>query len=211
MRNADASDAITANRTPEMFTSRRRKRLELMSEERERTARRGSGEGKGPVTNETKPYAGHGALRKLLARRKQESTEEEPKPEPEDRDADLPTTSDSIAPPPTVNDEPSLPPVPVPTGPDLFAPSTNSSLERGSSLRVGRTISSRKHIHRPSPLQRPSTSTSKFSAIYEDDGDDAMGEAAKTDSIPQLFSEPVGFTFAKDVSLSVGFRSHLVN
>jgi nucleoporin NUP1 len=202
MRTSDATEALTANRTPEMFASRRRKRLELMSEERERTAKRGAGEGKVTVTNETKPYAGDGALRKLLARRKQETTEEEqPKLEPETRSVDLSVKSNRILPTSIVNDVPPPPPLPVPTGPDFFAPTTNSSLEGGSSLRVGRTISSRKHIHRPSPLQRPSTS--KFSAVYEEEGDDVMGDTAKVDSVPQLFAEPVGFSFAKDVSLCV--------
>lgn len=208
MRPSDDSEALTANRTPEMFASRRRKRLELMSEERERNAKRGAGEAKVPVTNETKPYAGGGALRKLLARRKQETSEEEqPKPEPETGGADLPAIpagSNPTPPVPVVSDIPPPPP-PLPTGPDLFAPSANPLLEGGSSLRVGRTISSRKHIHRPSPLQRPSTS--KFSAIYEDDGDDAMGDMARADPVPQLFAEPVGFSFAKEVSLAIGFLS----
>jgi nucleoporin NUP1 len=90
------------------------------------------------------------------------------------------------------------------SGPDWSATVSGSSASTsGSSLRVGRVKTSRNHIQRPS--------RARFSAVYEDDGDDNMEddgnrrtereeleEAARK---APLFSIPKGFSFANDTSV----------
>ena len=66
MRSSNLPASITATTTPDMFKCRR---LHLILMQDERLGKR---TGKSPVVNETKPYAGQGGMRKLLARRKLE-------------------------------------------------------------------------------------------------------------------------------------------
>ncbi|KAJ7702417.1 hypothetical protein B0H17DRAFT_145956 [Mycena rosella] len=144
--------------------------------------------------NETKPYAGEGGMKKLLARRMKEVEEDE-----EDGSYSNELSED----PRPIGREPPqpLPPPPVPS--DWQQTAASQPASSGSSLRVGRTKTSRTHIARPG---RPST---KFSAAFEDEIDEFMDdgedlerqkerqeleEAAKR--LP-VFEVAPGFSFAK--------------
>ena len=77
-----------------------------------------------------------------------------------------------------------------------------------SSLRVGRLKSSRNHIDRPKAKGRGG---GRFSALYEEDEEDAMDDGSKQESPKKLpaWAPPPGFSFAKDVrafALSVDNR-----
>ncbi|PPQ66838.1 hypothetical protein CVT26_009617 [Gymnopilus dilepis] len=194
LRSSNIPASVAAATTPDLFKSRRSSRLILMQDDRDRPGRRSAG--KSPVVNETKPYAGEGGMKKLLARRKQEEEEEGGK-EPESTPAEEPTPR-----PRQTSPTPVAPP-PAPPASDWFSTATSAPPASGSSLRVGRTKISRNHIQRPS---RPSKA--RFSAVYEEDADDAMDddetrqkeremleEAAKK---APVFNIPADFSFAKD-------------
>jgi nucleoporin NUP1 len=182
------ADSITANVIPDMFKSRRASRPVLISDDREKS----NAKKNGPIVNETKPYAGQGGMKKLLARAKLEA-EKEMANEKDDGQTIVEVSEPPLPPPP---------PPPLVTS-DWFnnAVSGTSASSSGSSLRVGRQKTSRHHFQRPSK--------SRFSAVYEDEGDDAMedDERAKerrmleeaATKVP-VFKVPSGFTFAKDVS-----------
>ncbi|KAG5645041.1 hypothetical protein DXG03_007220 [Asterophora parasitica] len=187
-----------------LFKSRRSSHLVLMQDDKHasRLGRRVSGP---PVVNGTKPYAGEGGMKKLLARRKQEADDEYDdnlhRDEKDHMDDGLQKPDTKVTKP--VPDVP--PPLPLPTKADWFSTNAGSAVGT-SSLRVGRT-KARSHIARPA---RPSKT--KFSAAYEDDDfmdDDeldpeaierkqereALEEAAKRAPIFQI---PEGFSFAKE-------------
>jgi nucleoporin NUP1 len=151
--------------------------------------------------NETKPYAGEGGMKKLLARAKLEAEKERA-----DEKDDGGQSVDASKEPKLLNQFGTF---------AIAAPSCGLRLVQkcclwhfctsssGSSLRVGRQKTSRAHIQRPSK--------SRFSAVYEDEGDDSMedDERAKERRMLQeaatkvpVFNIPSGFTFAKDVSCS---------
>jgi len=190
------ADLITSNVIPDMFKSRRASRPILMSDDRDKSSVKKK---KGPVVNETKPYAGEGGMKKLLARAKLEA-EKERADEKDDGGQSMDNSKEGASEPPLVP----LPPPPSLIASDWFksAVSGTSASSSGSSLRVGRQKTSRNHIQRPSK--------SRFSAVYEDEGDDAMDdervkerrmlEEAAT-KVP-IFNISSGFTFAKDVSCS---------
>lgn len=197
MRSSNLPASITATKTPDMFKSRRSANLVLMQDDRDRNGRRVSGSGKSPLVNETKPYAGEGGMKKLLARRKQEEEEEEEENDLKERDDEESTPrAREPSPSPAV---PTLIP-PIPSGSDWFSTAvTDSGPASGSSLRVGRAKTSRNHIQRPSKT--------RFSAVYDEEADDAIDdegqkerqmleEAAK--KVP-VFQIPAGFSFAKAV------------
>lgn len=184
------ADVITATVIPDMFKSRRASRLMLMPDDRESHAKN-----KVPIVNGTKPYAGEGGMKKLLARAKLEAEKEK-----DDVVQKMDSIREEISQPSPV---PLLPP-PPPTASDWFeSVSGTSAPSSGSSLRVGRQKTSRNHIQRPAK--------SRFSAVYEDEGEDAteddekarnrhmLEEAAK--KVP-IFNIPSGFSFAMDVSRS---------
>ena len=204
-RMRTGSDSITAKVIPDMFRSRRSSRLVLMSDDRS-----GAKKNKGPVVNETKPYAGEGGMKKLLARAKLEAEKEKEK-EKENENENGGRTGSAIGEEPA-SLEPSLPSsaLPPPPASDWFKSAVaGAPASSGSSLRVGRQKTSRNHIQRPSK--------SRFSAVYEDEGDDtmedddkakerqALEEAAK--KVP-VFNIPAGFSFAKEVSAYVLFFIH---
>ncbi|KAJ7093128.1 hypothetical protein C8R44DRAFT_990041 [Mycena epipterygia] len=199
----------------DMFRPRRSSQLLLMRDDR-RTSGSGrkssygfldaeepkekEGKTKKAKVNETKPYAGEGGMKKLLARRMkevQEGEEEEPEAhgkEPAgDADESQRETSQSLPLPPAI--------------PDWQKADSSQPASSGSSLRVGRTKTSRTHIARPG---RPSK---KFSAAFEDEIDDFMDdgedlerqkerqeleEAAKR--LP-VFEVAPGFSFAKEANV----------
>ena len=186
-----------------------------MQDDRDRLGRK---TGKSPVVNETKPYAGEGGMKKLLARRKLEEdielgndqndkADRKDKGNQEDR-ADQRAKETGLM----NGDTPhyNLPPLTAASlsgnksGSDWFATAS------GSSLRVGRVKTSRNHIQRPS--------RARFSAVYDDDVDDSMEddgsrrnereeleEAARK---APLFNIPHGFSFANDTSVCYFLSFH---
>jgi nucleoporin NUP1 len=212
MRSSNLPASITATTTPDMFKSRRPSHLILMQDDKDRQM------GKRPVMNETKPYAGEGGMKKLLARRKLEEdleVENDQKDKADRKDKD---GQENQADPMAKETGPmdgnishyNLHPLPATSlsgnkpSPDWFATVSGSSASTtGSSLRVGREKTSRNHIQRPS--------RARFSAVYEDDVDDSMEddinrrtereeleEAARK---APLFNIPKDFSFANDTSV----------
>jgi nucleoporin NUP1 len=178
-----------------------------------------------PVVNGTKPYAGEGGMKKLLARRRMEAEKhgEEPfgsggaEEELQARSVDghashagstLSDGSDDLH-----MGVHSIRPSshPLPASKDWYSPSAASSMPTPasvSSLRVGR-IKTRAHIARP--IARPMKT--KFSAAYEDDDSMDGTEVLRDESEKQLeremldeaakrapaFKIPETFSFAKEV------------
>ena len=212
MRSSNLPASITATTTPDMFKSRRPSHLILMQDDKDRQM------GKRPVVNETKPYAGEGGMKKLLARRKLEEdleVENDQKDEADRKDKDgQDNQADSMVKETGSMDGDishyNLPPLPAASlsgnkpSPDWFSTASGSSASTaGSSLRVGRVKTSRNHIQRPS--------RARFSAVYEDDVDDSMEddinrrtereeleEAARK---APLFNISKDFSFANDTSV----------
>ncbi|KAF5386936.1 hypothetical protein D9615_001713 [Tricholomella constricta] len=209
-----SSNIPSTSSSSDLFKSRRASHLVLMQDDK-RTSRLGrkvSGKNEPPLVNGTKPYAGEGGMKKLLARRKQEAEDEDhnnhgsilTKDDGDYMDDGVRKPDAEVAsrvePAPTIP-----PPLPPPTKTDWFSTNVSSSAAT-SSLRVGRT-KARSHIARPA---RPSKT--KFSAAYDDDDamDDvdldpeaierkkereALEEAAKAAPVFQI---PEGFSFAKE-------------
>ncbi|KAF8906049.1 hypothetical protein CPB84DRAFT_546328 [Gymnopilus junonius] len=123
--------SIAASTTPDLFKSRRSSKLILMQDDRERVAARSSG--KSPLVNETKPYAGEGGMKKLLARRKLEEEEEEGK------ETKIVQTDEPAPPPRRPSPSPSAPPpVPPPPPPsDWFSTATSASSASGRHSALG--------------------------------------------------------------------------
>ncbi|KAF4615306.1 hypothetical protein D9613_002849 [Agrocybe pediades] len=194
LRTSNMPASIVASTTPDMFKSRRSAHLVLMQDEKERPGRRVAGSSKTPVVNDTKPYAGEGGMKKLLARRRQEEEEEGDKDEQGKEKAQTTETKEQVE----AESAQNLPP---PPSTDWFAVASSDFLPSGSgsSLRVGRAKTSRNHIQRP-PKNR-------FSAVYEDDPEDKDEDSAQSEEkkileeaakkVP-VFNIPEGFTFAKD-------------
>ena len=187
-----------------------------MQDDKDQLARK---TGKSPVVNETKPYAGEGGMKKLLARRKLEEdfkneNDQRNKVDHQDKDGQK-DQADRMAKEAHSKDSNTshhnLPPLPAASlsgnksGTNWFAGASTS----GSSLRVGRVKTSRNHIQRPS--------RTKFSAIYEDDGDDNMEDDNRRSEREELeeaarrapvFTIPKGFSFANDTSVRYFCFSH---
>ena len=182
--------------TADMFKSRRSGKLILMNEEEKASVKTAS---KNAHAKDTKPYAGAGGMKKLLARRKLETVDESSplKEQTVQTDDAMDESSRQSSPPPPTPPEPSK----DKPSQDWYTAAAGTSSSTGSSLRVGRTKTSRNHIDRPN--------RKKFSAAFEE-GDDAMdgedltlkrdikvlGEPAKK---PPVFSIPPGFSFSKEV------------
>jgi nucleoporin NUP1 len=153
-----------------------------MQDDRDRLGRKVSGPGKSPVVNETKPYAGEGGMKKLLARRKLELEEGE------ENDQSKDTSSISV----------SLDLVP---GSDRFSTVASAPGERSLNLRVGRSQSFRSH---PRPYK------ANFSAKFDEEPDDASEKANyQRQKHREMLKEaakkapaelPTDFSFAKNVS-----------
>lgn len=225
-----SSNLIAASASTDLFKSRRKFNLVLMQDD-ERVSRLGRKSSVKrdvrdvPLVNETKPYAGEGGMKKLLARRRMEAEKYNQKQEvcgSEDADQKvqaLGVDDHSSGARPALNDEsdelhagldsirPSSHPLPTSKGWYQTASSPYTSAPV-SSLRVGRT-KTRAHIVRP--IARPMKT--KFSAAYEDDDSmddietpqgenekqvdrEVLEEAAKR---APIFKIPEGFSFAKEV------------
>jgi nucleoporin NUP1 len=177
------------------------------------------GRTRGREVNGTKPYAGEGGLKKLLARRKLEEEDERRKEKAQAMD-DGREDEDEV--PPVKNQgrlyqaesagektdlaienrQQDVPPTVLPVPTFGSSTSTPANYEK-SSLRVSRTRTSRNHISRPT-----SRSNNRFSAVYdEEESDDQMLEEKSADQIAledaakkvPVFQVPIGFSFAKEV------------
>jgi hypothetical protein len=178
-----------------------------MSDDRERSEKKTN---KKAVVNDTKPYAGEGGLKKLLARAKRDAEKEKDNFEVAISVKDAMTEGIPRSEQPLPSLVPPAPSVPS----DWFTSGASTPSSGGSSLRVGRQKTSRNHIQRPAAR----LSKSRFSAVYDEEGegDDVMEdndrvkerhmleEAAK--NVP-IFKIPDGFSFAKDVRLLSPFIS----
>ncbi|KAF9475681.1 hypothetical protein BDN70DRAFT_227018 [Pholiota conissans] len=196
MRFKNLPASVTATTTPDMFKSRRRSNLILMQDDKDRSSRKISGSGQSLVVNRTKPYAGEGGMKKLLARRKQEAEEENVQKEDEKDTTDNYNTPHARHSPPTVAHDVAEPP--VPSGADWFSTAVSTpSIISGSFLRVGRSTN-RSHLARPAKA--------RFSAKYDEDVDAEEAEDERTERRPEmakeaaqlisLFKEPTGFSFS---------------
>ncbi|KAJ3482131.1 hypothetical protein NLI96_g7180 [Meripilus lineatus] len=192
---------------PDMFKLKRTHPPVLMRGDRDERPRLGMSEKPGAKRKakddgkSTKPYSGQGGMKKLLARRRKE--EEEEKREAAAAEAE----EESVSSPTKVVEEEEIKepdPIVFNPPPEEEAPPARAGGRGQSSLRIGRTRTSRNHA--PAIQSR---SRNRFSAVYEDDGDDQMGEEGKAEAstqtvdsapIPQLFKPPVGFSFANNVS-----------
>ncbi|KAK7023853.1 hypothetical protein R3P38DRAFT_2954549 [Favolaschia claudopus] len=209
---APASPNATKTTDPsDMFRPRRSSQLLLMRDDRRASSgktgypfldaeddKEKESKSKKPKVNDTKPYAGEGGMKKLLARRMKEVQD--------DGNENLDIFQDSTE----QTDEAGLESSPLPPPPMTSATwqkSESSSASSGSSLRVGRTKTSRSHLSRP---VRPSK---KFSAAF-DDLDESMDDAQEEERrkereeleeaasrLPK-FEVPAGFTFAKGSNLT---------
>jgi nucleoporin NUP1 len=211
MRSSNLPASIIATTTPDMFKCRRPSHLILMQDEKDWLVRKA---GKSPVVNETKPYAGEGGMKKLLARRKLEEdleleNDQNDKADRKDKGSQE-DRADQMAEENGDTSHYNLPPLTAASlsgnksGSDWFATASGSSASiSGSSLRVGRVKTSRNHIQRPS--------RARFSAVYEDDLDDNMEDdenrRAEREELEEaarkvpLFSVAHGFSFANDTSV----------
>nr|GAT55472.1 predicted protein [Mycena chlorophos] len=207
LRGGPSADSVARPSDPsDLFRPRRASQLLLMRDDR-RASRLGRKsaefgflepekpkEREGKKVNETKPYAGEGGMKKLLARRQKEVEEEV-----EGDSASPPKLNESAK--PIRRSEPAPIPASSPwTIPDVPPPAAKS----GSSLRVGRE-KTRTHFVRPAA--RP---TKKFSAAYEEEAEDPMDDAEELErqrekqeleeaakKLP-TFNVPAGFSFAKE-------------
>ena len=180
MEHVATSDNIT-----DMFRRRPSKLIPMFDDDgvevksKKKSKKKGKSEDE---LNDTKPYAGEGGMRRLLAKRREEEEEARRRDEKE---------AERLA----------LPPARPSSHKDDWLSLANAGAKEKqrpteSSLRVGRTLTERKHIHRPGPL---GPVRSKFSATYEEEEDmgdsdekQMLEEAAKR--IP-IFDIPKDFTF----------------
>jgi nucleoporin NUP1 len=177
---------------PDMFKPKlRRSHMPiLMHSEKDEKPR--LGKSKRREVNGSKPYAGEGGMKKLLARRKLEEEDERRK------EYNAESTGEKTVSTAEKRQQQNSTPV-LTFGSSI---DTTASYEK-SSLRVGRTRTSRNHISRPA-----SRSNNRFSAVYdEEESDDQMLEVKSADQIASeeaakkvpAFGVPAGFSFAKEV------------
>ncbi len=198
---------------PDMFKPKKARATVLMHD-RERKPRLGMAD-KGDAKDKTedlksvKPYAGRGGMKKLLAKRRLEEQEEQKEArlmrlsviEEDEEETELQKKAEDL------NDkfmkefeQPVGQPEPEPPRPTIGG-------REQSSLRVGRTRTSRNHIARPQARPRGG----RFSAVMEDE-DDAMDDDGTREAERKMLEEaakkaptfnvPAGFSFAKDVRTS---------
>ncbi|KAJ6488685.1 hypothetical protein C8R47DRAFT_978540 [Mycena vitilis] len=177
----------------DMFRPRRSSQLLLMRDDRRASA---SGRKSKAKVNETKPYAGEGGMKKLLARRMKEVEDEEVEDTEVMREKDPAEGFE--------RSEPSQPSRHAPEPSNWQKTVSSQPASSGSSLRVGRTKTSRAHLTRPIKASR------KFSAVFEEDIDESMedGENLERQKEHQALEEaarrlpafevPAGFSFAKE-------------
>ncbi|KAI0646802.1 hypothetical protein C8Q79DRAFT_1008969 [Trametes meyenii] len=194
---------------PDMFKPKKTHAPVLMRSERERKPRLGTSERlqEDEQPTASKPYAGRGGMKKMLAKRKMEEQEERER----ERASAIETDQDEEADgphkpaykPPSEKDEVEIQKVPdvsLPP-PEPAQPVRPVGGREQSSLRVGRPRMSRNHIARPMSKAR-----NRFSAVFdEDDGEDYMLDEKSEQTtveepkkMPTLFESPKGFSFAQE-------------
>lgn len=185
---------------PDMFKPKKAHAPVLMHSDRDRAhkPRLGTAEKKGKKKEKVeevapKPYAGRGGMKKMLARRKREEQAELEK----ERENAIEEDQDEVAIGENAAFEAPKETSRLPSPPVVTAPSSRPVGGREqSSLRVGRTRTSRNHIARP-----VSKAKNRFSAAFdEDEGEEANEESREEEpkKLPTLFESPKGFTFAQD-------------
>ncbi|KAF4578613.1 hypothetical protein EYR36_000420 [Pleurotus pulmonarius] len=223
--NGLISGSTSGSTGPDLF--RRRNPLILMNDRERGGRRKGDRESskrdkkhkRTREVNETKPYAGAGGMKKLLARARAENVDEFRNAPNETGKDESSTAMDKDKQKVEVDeevqtDDNDVPPLPSSDWYSIASRPTQAGPSLGSSLRVGRSKISRNHIARPAaPIgKRPN----KFSAVYEDevmDGDDDAKDAAAFESddrqkerieleeaakrVP-VFNPPPSFSFAKE-------------
>lgn len=194
---------------PDMFKPKQSRAPVLMRNERERKPRLGTSEklSEDEQPTASKPYAGRGGMKKMLAKRKMEEREERERERASaietDQDEEVDGPHKSAPKPVEPENIPAQKIAPPATLPEAAPPMRPVGGREQSSLRVGRTRTSRNHIARPI-----SKASNRFSAAFdEDEGDDAMFDenreqaaAEEPKKLPTLFESPKGFTFAPEVS-----------
>ncbi|KAI1790766.1 hypothetical protein LXA43DRAFT_470871 [Ganoderma leucocontextum] len=190
---------------PDMFKPKKSHAPVLMhsDSDRARKPRLGTAEKKGKKKEKVeevvapKPYAGRGGMKKMLARRKREEQVELEREreyaieEDQDEVAQLVSEKSTFEAPKGTPSLPSPPAVPAPSSRPVGG-------REQSSLRVGRTRTSRNHIARP-----VSKAKNRFSAAFdEDEGEEANEETREEEpkKLPTLFESPKGFTFAQNTA-----------
>ncbi|PSR88866.1 hypothetical protein PHLCEN_2v5015 [Hermanssonia centrifuga] len=197
---------------PDMFKPKKARATVLMHD-RERKPRLGmadKGDAKDKIEEDlksVKPYAGRGGMKKLLAKRRLEEQEEQKEArlmrlsviEEDEEETESQRKAEDL------NDKfmkEFEQPVQQPE-PELPRPTIGGREQ--SSLRVGRTRTSRNHIARPQARPRGG----RFSAVMEDE-DDAMDDDGTREAERKMLEEaakkaptfnvPAGFSFAKDTT-----------
>ncbi|KAK0448383.1 uncharacterized protein EV420DRAFT_856969 [Desarmillaria tabescens] len=162
---------------------------------------------KAKVANHTKPYAGDAGIKKHLARSRNANVEEETASSKGELNGDVSMNEDrpSSETLPEINKDREELKLPDSQPKTSKATEKQSTMPSSSSLRVGRTFTSRNHIDRPS---RPGKHG--FSAVYDDGEEERREEESKKERemmeeaakhVP-MFNIPAGFNFAKDTDKS---------
>ena len=199
-----STEQVASSSVPDLFKSRRTSKLVLIHDEK-RSTRLGAkhvDSRKAPVVNDTKPYAGEGGMKKLLARHKYDIgvDEEQDVQDTEDKGMDDDAQVELSRKSETGKGTSA-------TKTDWFAAAStiDRPLNTTSSLRVGRD-KKRNHIARPkAKLVKP-----KFSAAFDEDGDDVMDDGINDEKEKAgkeevsgnrfIFTPPPGFSFVQNVS-----------
>ena len=145
-----------------------------------------------------KPYAGRGGMKKLLEKRRLEKDEERERAKSDAIETDVDEVAETNR-RATALDEKLVQELEKPLEPESQSSRPFVQGREQSSLRVGRQRTGRNHIARPQTKAR----AGRFSAIYEDEDEDAMDDGSKTESTrpKPMFEPPPGFSFAKPVRI----------
>ncbi|KZP23714.1 hypothetical protein FIBSPDRAFT_951928, partial [Athelia psychrophila] len=186
---------------PDMFKPKpKRSNTPILMQDHDDKPRLGRAKGKDAV-NGTKPYAGEGGMKKMLARRRMEAAEEKRQERADAMEDDLSNedTTEPLKSNPAQEEQKRQMPPSLFTAPKFDASVDRNASREQSSLRVGRT---RTHISRPT--SRPHN---RFSAAYEEEeSEEGMWQEKSSEQIAleesakkaPIFSVPAGFSFAKE-------------
>jgi nucleoporin NUP1 len=191
LRNETSRIPASSSSSDSLDLFRKRKRMVLMTDE---DGRKVKGPKKGPTAHKTKPYAGEGGMKRLLAKRKTEA--EEAAKEKEQRSKDTEKASKEIQTIPFVETTP--PPASALRQEEWFKPTAEGQkppLPSTSTLRVGRTMTHRNH---GPPVSRPNKPSFSVPADEEEMADETNNQP-EVKTVP-MFAPPEGFSFASNAS-----------